>query len=110
MKIGSALSALEKMKIMNFLRENQDIFAWKHEDTLGINRGVIQHHLTINSECKPVQQRRRIFVLEHNKAVAEEVEKLLEASFIREVFYPEWLANVVMVKKNKASGECMSTS
>ena len=28
------------------------------------------------------------------------MEKLLEAGFIREVFYPEWLANVVMVKKN----------
>ena len=28
------------------------------------------------------------------------MDKLLEAGFIREVFYPEWLANVVMVKKN----------
>ena len=32
--------------------------------------------------------------------MAEEVRKLLEASFIREVYYPDWLANVVMVKKN----------
>ena len=31
----------------------------------------------------------------------EEVEKLLAARFIREVFYPEWLANIVMVKKSK---------
>ena len=37
---------------------------------------------------------------ERNKAVTEEVEKLLEANFIREVFYPVWLANVVMVKKS----------
>ena len=34
-----------------------------------------------------------------NKAVMEEVEKLLAAGFIREVYYPKWLANVVMVKK-----------
>ena len=34
-----------------------------------------------------------------NKAVTEEVEKLLEVDFIREVFYLDWLANVVMVKK-----------
>ena len=33
----------------------------------------------------------------------EEVRKLQEASFIREVYYPDWLANVVMVKK--ASGK-----
>ena len=31
--------------------------------------------------------------------MAEEVRKLLEADFIREVYYPDWLANVVMVKK-----------
>ena len=30
----------------------------------------------------------------------EEVEKLLTAGFIREVYYPEWLANVVIVKKS----------
>jgi hypothetical protein len=28
------------------------------------------------------------------------VEKLLKAGFIREVDYPEWLANVVLVKKS----------
>ena len=43
---------------------------------------------------------RRIFAPERNKAVIEEVEKLLEANFIREVFYPNQLANVVMVKKS----------
>ena len=36
---------------------------------------------------------------QRNKAVTEEVEKLLEVDFIREVFYLDWLANVVMVKK-----------
>ena len=29
----------------------------------------------------------------------DEVNKLLVANFIRKVYYPEWLANVVMVKK-----------
>ena len=29
----------------------------------------------------------------------DEVNKLLVANFIREVYYPEWLANVIMVKK-----------
>ena len=66
---------------------------------LRIDRKIIQHHLNVNRECKPVQQKRRIFAPEHNKAVTEEVEKLLEADFMKEVFYPDWLANVVMVKK-----------
>ena len=40
-----------------------------------------------------------MFALERDRAVAEEVRKLQEASFIREVYYPDWLTNVVMVKK-----------
>ena len=34
--------------------------------------------------------------------MTEEVDRLLEADFIREVFYPDWLANVVMVKKRNS--------
>ena len=66
----------------------------------GIDRKIIQHCLNINLECKPIQQKLRIFALEPNKAVTEEVEKLLEAGFIMEVFYPDWLVNVVIVKKS----------
>ena len=65
-----------------------------------IDRKIIQHHLNVNPKCKPVQQKQRIYAPECNKAVTKEVEKLLEAGFIRKVFYPNWLANVVMVKKS----------
>ena len=41
-----------------------------------------------------------MFAPECNKVVTKEVEKLLEADFIREVFYPDWLVNVVMVKNS----------
>ena len=41
----------------------------------------------------------RVFVLERDNAIKEEVQKLTLAKFIREVYYPDWLANVVMVKK-----------
>ena len=65
----------------------------------GIPTSIIQHHLNVDPEKKPVQQRRIIFTPKRNKAVMDEVNKLLTANFIREVHYPEWLANVVMVKK-----------
>ena len=64
-----------------------------------IPTNIIQHCLNVDLEKKPVQQRRRVFVLEQNKAVMDEVNKLLTANFIREVNYLEWLANIVMVKK-----------
>ena len=50
-----------------------------------------------------------MFAQEWDKAIAEEVRKLLEADFIREVYYPDWLANVIMVKKaNKKWRMCVS--
>ena len=75
------------------------VFAWSHEDMPGISPEVIQHKLNVNPERKPVQQRQKTFTPERGQAIAEEVTKLLTAGFIREVYYPEWLANVVLVKK-----------
>ena len=41
----------------------------------------------------------RVFAPKRNKVVMDEMDKLLAANFIREVYYTEWLANIVMVKK-----------
>ena len=95
-RIGTALSPEMRTRLVQFLKENL-------EDMLGISPEVIQHTLNVNSEKKPVQQRRRIFTLERDQVVIEEVSKLLTAGFIREVYYLDWLANVVLVKK--ASGK-----
>ena len=48
---------------------------------------------------QPVRQKRRKFAPERDAIINDEVKSLLDAGFIREVQYPEWLANVVMVKK-----------
>jgi hypothetical protein len=82
-----------------------------HEDMPGIPPSVIVHRLMVDPSHRPVKQRRRSFAPEWNQAVAEEVQKLLQAGFIREVDYPEWLAKVVLVKKKPPiSGECESIS
>ena len=39
---------------------------------------------------------------ERQKLIAEEMKKLLDAGFIKEVTHPEWVANVVLVKKANA--------
>ena len=82
-----------------FLRENQDVFAWSHEDMQGIDPLVIVQILNVSPSSFPVRQKKRVFAQERDKAIAKEVWKLLEVDFIREVYYPDWLANVVMVKK-----------
>ena len=56
------------------------------------------HQLNISPSFLLVRQK-KVFAQEMDKAIAKEVRKLLEADFIRKVYYPNWLANVVMVKK-----------
>ena len=57
------------------------------------------HRLNVSPSFPPIRQKKRVFAQERDQAIAEEVGKLQEVGFIREVYYPNWLANVVMVKK-----------
>ena len=98
-RIGITLSPKMRAKLVQFLQENLDVFAWSHEDMPGIPTKVIQHKLNVNPERKPVQQRRKAFAPERDQAIRDEVARLLTAGVIREVYYPDWLANVVLVKK-----------
>ena len=59
----------------------------------------ICHHLNVNPLVVPKKQPPRRLSKEHAEAVQEEVAKLKQAGAIKEVFYPEWLANMVIVKK-----------
>ena len=98
-RIGMTLSPGMKARLVQFFKENLDAFTWSHEDMPGISPEVIQYKLNMNPERNPVQQRRRAFALERDQAITEEVTKLLTAGFIREVYYLDWLTNVVLVKK-----------
>ena len=81
-RIGMTLSLGMRVKLIQFLKENLDVFAWSHEDMPGIPPEIIQHKLNVNLDRKPIQQRRRVFASERDQAVADEVTKLLAAAFI----------------------------
>ncbi|KAH9714403.1 hypothetical protein KPL71_020650 [Citrus sinensis] len=98
-KVGSELGEAIKGELVKCLRSHADIFAWSHEDMPGIDRGVACHKLAIKKGARPVRQKRRCFNQERYEAINTEVEKLLKAGFIREAKYPEWISNVVLVKK-----------
>nr|KYP69397.1 Retrovirus-related Pol polyprotein from transposon 17.6 [Cajanus cajan] len=66
----------------------------------GIDPDFLCHRLAIDPRAKPVTQKRRKFGDDKKQAIRQEVDKLLSASHIREIQYPGWLANVVMVKKS----------
>ena len=97
--IRSKLAEDLRSLLTHFLKQNKDVFAWKQADMEGIDPAIITHRLNVSPSFKPVKQKRRSFASERQKAINEEVDKLLQAGEIREVEYPEWLANVVLVKK-----------
>ena len=53
-KIGTTLSLEMRIRLVQFLKENLDVFAWIHEDMPGIFLEVIQHKLNVDPERKPV--------------------------------------------------------
>ena len=55
----------------------------------GIDLSIIVHKLNVSPSSSLVRQKKRVFAQERDKAIAEEVWKLLEADFIREVYYPD---------------------
>ncbi|XP_022891750.1 uncharacterized protein LOC111406590 [Olea europaea var. sylvestris] len=69
------------------------------EDMPKIDLEVAVYRLNVNPRAKPVKQRKRQFAPEQREVIREEIAKLLNAQFIREVQYTDWLANVVLVKK-----------
>ena len=98
-KLGRFLSQEEREQIAVVISRHLDAFAWTAADMLGIVPDFLCHRLTVDAKVRPVRQRRRKFNEERCLVVKEETQKLLSAGHIREIQYPEWLANVVLVKK-----------
>ncbi|MCS5023638.1 reverse transcriptase family protein, partial [Staphylococcus aureus] len=97
--VGQSLPPQLKADLIQFLRDNSEVFAWSAEDIPGIDPTTMVHCLNINSLCKPVAQKKRRFAPERLKIIDEEVDKLLKAKFIRSANYPQWISNVVLVPK-----------
>ncbi|GJS64906.1 reverse transcriptase domain-containing protein [Tanacetum coccineum] len=79
--IGGTLFTEGRTKLCSLLKKNLDIFVWQPSDMTGVPRSA---------------QKR-------SKAIQAEVQKLVEAGIMREVYYHDWLSNPVMVKKHDGS-------
>nr|GMC77894.1 uncharacterized protein LOC109150426 [Ipomoea batatas] len=66
---------------------------------LGLHAKVAVHRLAVKKACHPVKQAQRRFRPELIPSIEGEVNKLIEAGFIREVKYPTWISSIVPVRK-----------
>nr|GEV22911.1 reverse transcriptase domain-containing protein [Tanacetum cinerariifolium] len=101
--IGSTLTEEGQKELCGLLRRNLDIFAWKPADITGVLRHIAEHRLSVREGCSPVRQNKRIQAPERNKAMQKEVEKLVDASIMKEVHFHSWLSNPILVKKHDDS-------
>ena len=84
------------------------MFTWKPVDMPGVSRELIEHSLNVSTTAKPIKEKLRRFTQNKKEAIRVEITRLLVASFIKEVYHPEWLANLVLVrKKNKEWRMCV---
>lgn len=98
-QVGAQLPPREKEELIVFLMRNINVFAWSAYEALGLDPNFIYHHLNVSPSISPRKQPPRRSSKEQFDAVKDKVIKLKQAGAIKEVFYPEWLANMVVVKK-----------
>ncbi|CAL2255799.1 unnamed protein product [Prunus armeniaca] len=105
-RIRTSLSQELRSDLVAFLRLNFEVFAWSYNDMPDISPDIISYRLNINPAIRPVRQKCRAYDPERYEAIKAEVDKLSSIGFIKEVDYPTWLANVLMVRKPK-KGWCI---
>ncbi|XP_019181978.1 PREDICTED: uncharacterized protein LOC109177132 [Ipomoea nil] len=106
-RIGVGLPEEVREEIIKVLREHRLVFAWGPENMPGVDRSIIAHRLAVDPDHRPIVQKKRYLANDRREFVKKEVSTLLAAGHIREVKYPEWLANVVLVPKPPAWRMCV---
>ena len=97
--INPLLTPPEKKELVSLLKEYRYVFAWQYKEMLGIDLEMMAHAFNIELRAKLVVQPRRIFYPNVEAQIVQEVKKLLAAGFIKPVEHPQWLSNIVPMKK-----------
>ena len=82
-QIGSQLPQQEKEELIQFLKQNIDVFAWNTYEAPGVDLEFIYYHLNVNPLIAPKKQLPRRPSKEHAEAVREEIAKLKQAGAIK---------------------------
>ena len=95
--ISKKLDPALREEMIALLKEFRDCFAWDYTEMPGLDRSIVEHRLPLKKGFRPFQQRARQMKAEVLQEVKKEVEKMLDAGFIRPCRYAEWISIVVPV-------------
>jgi hypothetical protein len=107
--ISAKLESSFREGLIKLLKEYKDCFAWDYSEMPGLDRSIVEDQLPIIPGFKPYKQPpRKIYKDEALADVKKEIERLLDANFIRPCRYAEWIPNIVPVyKKNGKMRVCI---
>jgi hypothetical protein len=97
--VNKNMSLEHKDDIIKLLRDYVDCFIWNYREMPDLSRELVEHRLPIKSGFRPYKQPARRFNPIIHDRVKEEVERLLNAEFIRLCRYEEWVSNIIPVEK-----------
>ncbi|PKI50907.1 hypothetical protein CRG98_028705 [Punica granatum] len=91
LKIGTALNPTQRTRMIDFLKEYQEVFAWCYADMPGLEPSIVEHFLPLDTEKFPPKRqqlrRQRASLL---LRIKEEVVKQINAGFLEVCNYSEW--------------------
>jgi hypothetical protein len=90
------------------LKEFKDCFAWENYEMSGLGHSIVEHRLPIKPGYQPFQQHPRQCNPKIYPDIKADITKLLDAGFIRQCRYVEWISNIVPIyKKNGKLRVCI---
>ncbi|GJW54713.1 hypothetical protein Tco_0098798 [Tanacetum coccineum] len=97
--ISSALSSVEKTRLLEVLRNHKGAIAWSILDIKGIDSSFITHKILMEDDFKPSVQPQRRVNPNIKEVVKKEVIKLLNAGLIYLISDSPWVSPVQVVPK-----------
>ena len=74
---------------MALLEKYVDVFAWTYDEMPGLDPGLVVHSLNVDPGIKPIDQPARVFHIDVEAQITQEIKKLLAASFIKPIQHPQ---------------------
>ena len=98
-KTSSQLTDEEVQQYKDLMLEFIDLFAWSYTNLKGMPPEIVQHTIPLFLDTKPIRQLQRRMNPRMQLIVKAELERLLQAGFIKPVEITDWISPMVLVKK-----------
>jgi hypothetical protein len=96
------------LQYLNIFREFYDTFSWTYDDLKEYKKYIFQHVIPLKEEAVPVRKNPRTINPKLKPLIKLELEKMEKAGIIFFVEHPEWISNMVVVrKKNREIHLCV---